>query len=61
MAEGGASVVIEDDALNGGVLTRTVLDLLNDAERLRTMSESAKAMARYDAAREIAAVAYGLI
>ncbi|MBQ6536083.1 MAG: undecaprenyldiphospho-muramoylpentapeptide beta-N-acetylglucosaminyltransferase [Firmicutes bacterium] len=61
MAEGGASVVIEDDALNGDVLTRTVLELLNDPERLQAMGESAKAMARYDAARDIAAVAYGLI
>ncbi len=61
LAEGGASVVIEDDALTGDTLTRTVRELLGDRQKLRQMSDCAKAMARYDAAREIVAVAYGLI
>lgn len=61
MAEGGASVVIEDDALSGDVLSRTVLELLGDSDRLRGMGQGARAMARYDAARDIVKVAYGLI
>ncbi|MBR5429874.1 MAG: undecaprenyldiphospho-muramoylpentapeptide beta-N-acetylglucosaminyltransferase [Firmicutes bacterium] len=61
MAEGGASVVIEDEALNGETLADTALTLLNDRQRLRDMSAAARSMARYDAAREIADVARGLL
>lgn len=61
LAEGGAAVVIEDDALNGELLSRTALSLLNDEERRAGMAEKAKVMARFDAARTIVDVAYNLI
>ena len=61
MAEGGASVVIEDGELTGEILSETVLSLLGNEERLRAMADGAKAMARYDAAKAIAEVAYGLL
>jgi UDP-N-acetylglucosamine--N-acetylmuramyl-(pentapeptide) pyrophosphoryl-undecaprenol N-acetylglucosamine transferase len=55
MADAGAALVIEDDALDPAALARTVGDLLADADRLRDMSAASLSLARPDAAQRIAA------
>ncbi len=55
MAETGAALVIEDDALDPAALAREVGELLADAERLRDMSAASLSLARPDAAERIAA------
>ncbi len=50
----GAARKVNDGALAGGALTEAVLELLTDEALLRRMSESAKMLARPDAARSIA-------
>jgi UDP-N-acetylglucosamine--N-acetylmuramyl-(pentapeptide) pyrophosphoryl-undecaprenol N-acetylglucosamine transferase len=57
MADAGAAVVVPDAQLDGARLRREVEALLGDRERLRAMSAAAKALARPDAARKIAAEA----
>ena len=54
MEEQGAAVVLENESLDR--LTDTVGELLADSERLSTMSDAARRMARPDAAAEIAAM-----
>jgi UDP-N-acetylglucosamine--N-acetylmuramyl-(pentapeptide) pyrophosphoryl-undecaprenol N-acetylglucosamine transferase len=55
MADAGAALLIEDEALNAPVLARSVGDLLADAERLRDMSAASLSLARPDAAERVAA------
>jgi UDP-N-acetylglucosamine--N-acetylmuramyl-(pentapeptide) pyrophosphoryl-undecaprenol N-acetylglucosamine transferase len=55
MADAGAALVIEDQALDAEVLARTVADLLTDGERLEDMSAASLSLARPDAAERIAA------
>jgi UDP-N-acetylglucosamine--N-acetylmuramyl-(pentapeptide) pyrophosphoryl-undecaprenol N-acetylglucosamine transferase len=54
MEAGGAAVVIPDSELNGARLAQEVGGLLSDRGRLREMGRAAEALARPDAAREIA-------
>jgi UDP-N-acetylglucosamine--N-acetylmuramyl-(pentapeptide) pyrophosphoryl-undecaprenol N-acetylglucosamine transferase len=53
MAEHGAAVILEDDALGG--LRQAVDALVDDPERRAKMAEAAKALAKPDAAKDIAA------
>ena len=55
MADAGAAIVIEDDALNPEELARVVGATLSDAERLESMSTASRSLARPDAAERIAA------
>jgi len=55
MADAGAALVIEDDALDATALARAVGDLFADPERLRAMSAASLSLARPDAAERIAA------
>jgi len=55
MADAGAALVIEDEALDATVLARAVGELFSDPERLRAMSEASLSLARPDAAERIAA------
>jgi UDP-N-acetylglucosamine--N-acetylmuramyl-(pentapeptide) pyrophosphoryl-undecaprenol N-acetylglucosamine transferase len=54
MSEGGAAVVMEDDALEPAALARTVGELFADPQRLERMSDASRALARPDAATRIA-------
>jgi UDP-N-acetylglucosamine--N-acetylmuramyl-(pentapeptide) pyrophosphoryl-undecaprenol N-acetylglucosamine transferase len=54
MAEAGAAVVIPDDELTGPRLAQEVGRLLADPARLQAMARASAAVARPDAAREIA-------
>ncbi|RME80461.1 MAG: undecaprenyldiphospho-muramoylpentapeptide beta-N-acetylglucosaminyltransferase [Caldilineae bacterium] len=53
LAKRGAAVVLENDQLSTKLLP-TLLDLLHDPDRLRTMSQASRALARPDAAQAIA-------
>jgi UDP-N-acetylglucosamine--N-acetylmuramyl-(pentapeptide) pyrophosphoryl-undecaprenol N-acetylglucosamine transferase len=55
MADAGAALMVEDDALDPAALARAVGGLLSDAERLREMSAASLSLARPDAAERIAA------
>jgi UDP-N-acetylglucosamine--N-acetylmuramyl-(pentapeptide) pyrophosphoryl-undecaprenol N-acetylglucosamine transferase len=55
MADAGAALVIEDEALDAAALARIVSELLADTERLRDMSAASLSLARPDAAERIAA------
>ena len=55
MADGGAAVVVPDAELTPERLRAEVVSLLQDPDRLRTMGERALALARPDAAADIAA------
>lgn len=61
MQEGGASIMLEDKDLSGATLSQIVLELAGDRDRLRQMSDAARRMAKYQAARDIVDVAYGLV
>jgi UDP-N-acetylglucosamine--N-acetylmuramyl-(pentapeptide) pyrophosphoryl-undecaprenol N-acetylglucosamine transferase len=54
MADAGAAVVIEDAELTAGRLGGEVADLLADRRRLAAMAVAARALARPDAARDVA-------
>ncbi len=54
IAAGGAAVVVPDAELDGPRLAREVGALLADASRLRAMGHAARALARPDAAEQIA-------
>jgi UDP-N-acetylglucosamine--N-acetylmuramyl-(pentapeptide) pyrophosphoryl-undecaprenol N-acetylglucosamine transferase len=54
MADTGAAVVIEDDALDAPELARAVGDLVGDAQRLEAMAAASRSLARPDAAQRIA-------
>ena len=54
MADAGAAVVIADGQLDAARLAREVDDLLGDRARLAAMAASASALARPDAADEVA-------
>jgi UDP-N-acetylglucosamine--N-acetylmuramyl-(pentapeptide) pyrophosphoryl-undecaprenol N-acetylglucosamine transferase len=54
MAEAGAAVVIPDDELTGPRLAQEVGRLLADPARLQAMARASAALARPDAARQIA-------
>jgi UDP-N-acetylglucosamine--N-acetylmuramyl-(pentapeptide) pyrophosphoryl-undecaprenol N-acetylglucosamine transferase len=49
----GASVVLSDEDLSGEVLARTLVELLEDPDRLKTMRERASRLGRRDAAAKI--------
>lgn len=53
-AKAGAAVVIRDSELNGDVLARTIIALVNDPSRMETMSRNAGDLGKRDASREIA-------
>jgi UDP-N-acetylglucosamine--N-acetylmuramyl-(pentapeptide) pyrophosphoryl-undecaprenol N-acetylglucosamine transferase len=55
MADGGAAVVVADDELLPMRLRETVLELLDDPERLADMRDASEALARPAAARAVAA------
>jgi UDP-N-acetylglucosamine--N-acetylmuramyl-(pentapeptide) pyrophosphoryl-undecaprenol N-acetylglucosamine transferase len=57
LAREGAAVVVEESKLEGVWLAETIAALLNDASRLRQMSEAARGLAHPNAARDIAAMA----
>ena len=54
VAAAGAAVVVEDEALDGIVLARAILELIDDPARLAAMASAALAWARPDAARRVA-------
>jgi len=54
MADGGAAVVVEDDALDPAALRELATGLLDDADRLDGMARAAVELARPDAARRVA-------
>jgi UDP-N-acetylglucosamine--N-acetylmuramyl-(pentapeptide) pyrophosphoryl-undecaprenol N-acetylglucosamine transferase len=54
MAEAGAAVVIEDEALDAGRLAAEIGALLDDGTRLEAMAAASAALAKPDAARRIA-------
>lgn len=60
MAEAGAAEVVPDSELDGPRLAREVEALLADPDRLRAMGAAARAAARPDAARRIAAAVWAL-
>jgi UDP-N-acetylglucosamine--N-acetylmuramyl-(pentapeptide) pyrophosphoryl-undecaprenol N-acetylglucosamine transferase len=53
----GAAVVVEESKLEGVWLAETIAALLQDAPRLRKMSQAARELAHPNAARDIAAMA----
>ena len=55
MEQGGAAVVIPDSELTATRLAHEVADLLHDRSRLAAMAHASAALARPDAARDIAA------
>ncbi len=55
MADGGAAVVIADAALTGPVLARAAGELIGDPARLAAMGRAAAALARPEAAADVAA------
>jgi UDP-N-acetylglucosamine--N-acetylmuramyl-(pentapeptide) pyrophosphoryl-undecaprenol N-acetylglucosamine transferase len=55
MADGGAALVVSDDALEPARLRTLAAGLLDDPPRLERMAAASKALARPDAARRIAA------
>jgi UDP-N-acetylglucosamine--N-acetylmuramyl-(pentapeptide) pyrophosphoryl-undecaprenol N-acetylglucosamine transferase len=59
MEEAGAAVLIPDAELTAARLAQEVGGLLADRGRLRAMARASEALARPDAAREIAAVVLG--
>ena len=56
----GAAVVVEESHLEAAYLVDTVAALLNDSQRLRTMSAAAKSLAHPNAVQEIAEMVKGL-
>jgi len=57
LAKHGAAVVVEESKLEGVWLAETIAALLQDPQRLRTMSEAARHLSHPNAARDIAAMA----
>lgn len=57
LASAGAAVVVEESKLEGVWLAETISALLGDSVRLARMSQSARALAHANAARDIAAMA----
>jgi UDP-N-acetylglucosamine--N-acetylmuramyl-(pentapeptide) pyrophosphoryl-undecaprenol N-acetylglucosamine transferase len=54
MADAGAAMVMDDAALDGPSLARIASELLGDPPRLGTMAVASAALARPDAARDVA-------
>jgi UDP-N-acetylglucosamine--N-acetylmuramyl-(pentapeptide) pyrophosphoryl-undecaprenol N-acetylglucosamine transferase len=54
LEQSGAARLIPDHDLNGEVLARTILALLSEPDRLKTMSRNSGALGKPDAAGEIA-------
>ncbi len=57
LAKHGAAVVVEESKLEGVWLAETIAALLQDPQKLRSMSQVARGLAHPNAAREIAAMA----
>ncbi|HEY3973491.1 MAG TPA: undecaprenyldiphospho-muramoylpentapeptide beta-N-acetylglucosaminyltransferase [Candidatus Sulfotelmatobacter sp.] len=57
LARHGAAVVVEESKLEGVWLAETIAALLQDAARLRKMSQAARELSHPNAARDIAAMA----
>jgi UDP-N-acetylglucosamine--N-acetylmuramyl-(pentapeptide) pyrophosphoryl-undecaprenol N-acetylglucosamine transferase len=55
MADAGAAVVLDDDAVSAERIAATARDLLGDRERLAKMAAASGSLARPDAAQRIAA------
>ena len=58
--DGAAKVILNRD-LNGRILSKTILDLIDDENRLREMSERSRALGRPEATDKIMEVVKGLI
>ena len=54
MSDAGAALVIDDSELDPGTLVRTVAGLFADGRRLERMAAASRALARPDAAKQIA-------
>jgi UDP-N-acetylglucosamine--N-acetylmuramyl-(pentapeptide) pyrophosphoryl-undecaprenol N-acetylglucosamine transferase len=61
MAAAGAAVVLSQAELTGARLTDAITKILDDPERLRTMSDCSRSMRRIDAADAIVRECYALI
>jgi UDP-N-acetylglucosamine--N-acetylmuramyl-(pentapeptide) pyrophosphoryl-undecaprenol N-acetylglucosamine transferase len=61
MEEAGAAIVLEEAALDGAIMARTILGLRDDPARLLAMEKAATAMARPQAAARIADMVEELI
>ncbi|HEY1679693.1 MAG TPA: glycosyltransferase, partial [Candidatus Sulfotelmatobacter sp.] len=57
LAKYGAAVVVEESKLEGVWLAETIAALLQDAQRLRSMSDAARSLAHPNAAADIAKMA----
>ncbi len=57
LARHGAAVVVEESKLEGVWLAETIAALLQDPQRLRQMSQSARELAHPNAAKDIATMA----
>jgi UDP-N-acetylglucosamine--N-acetylmuramyl-(pentapeptide) pyrophosphoryl-undecaprenol N-acetylglucosamine transferase len=54
MAEAGAAVLIEDEDLTGKLLRSTVEEILRDFDGRARMAAASRALAKPDAARDVA-------
>ena len=54
MSDAGAALVIDDSELDPGTLVKTVAGLFADGRRLERMAAASRALARPDAAKQIA-------
>jgi UDP-N-acetylglucosamine--N-acetylmuramyl-(pentapeptide) pyrophosphoryl-undecaprenol N-acetylglucosamine transferase len=57
LARSGAAVVVEESKLEGVWLAETIAALIGDAQRLKSMSDTARELSHPNAARDIAAMA----
>lgn len=61
LADAGAAVMIEEEALSGPMLARTVTDLVTQPSRLDKMARAAHRLARPDAASRVADLLQGIL
>ena len=61
MEAAGAAVLLPQSGMTGSTLAQTVATILNDAERLRAMSNASITMRRTDAAEAIVRECYALM
>ncbi len=60
LAKYGAAVVVEESKLEGVWLAETIAALLQDSQRLKSMSDAARSLAHPNAAADIAKMAAGI-
>jgi len=61
LSERGAAVVIEEKDLSGSRLSREIISLINDDEKLRSMEEKSRALGKRRAASQVAEFALSLV